>query len=285
MKLKKALVLTTMTAAIAGMNMFTVLADEPAAEDQVKETVINTEQETLKTGWDGNGSTWRYYDANGNLVSGWVKADGGDGRGNEVWYYIDPATQIMVYNETRVIDGVSYSFGEDGAWVAPTVTAPKGKFSGSVFTNTWSNIKIPFIPNDIVDKEHDAEDQFAGSDYAAIGSPKLTHDLYASYESGDLEIYYLDMKNKPEMDAVAFATEMGNIAKGKKGTASAVETATVGNQQYSKVVITTPRKKGAELSTYYCRKQDGYMVVIYTNVIDSDAAAMESNLSTITTAQ
>lgn len=286
MKLRKALLLTTMTAAIASMNMFAAFADtEVAVEDQQEEAVVvTTDQESLKTGWDGSGSVWRYYDENGNLVSGWIPAEGGDGRGNEVWYYIDPATMLMVYNETRVIDGVSYSFGEDGSWVAPYVTAPKGKLTGGSFFNTWSNIKIPQVIGS-TNTDYEAEDQFAGASYASIGSPKLTHDLYMSTDFGDLEIFYLDMAQKPEMDAAAFAAELGNIEKGKTGTLSAVGTAAVGNQQYATISITKPGRRKASQTTYYCRKQDGYMVIICTSGYEADANAMADIVNTITTAQ
>lgn len=279
MKLRKVLLLTAMTAAIGSMSVFAAFADEEPADDS---TAV---EETLKLGWEGSGSTWRYYDENGNLVSGWIKAEGGDGRGAEVWYYIDPATQLMVYNETRVIDGVSYSFGEDGSWVAPIPTAPKGKLSGGVYYNTWSNLRIP----QIIGSAHDdleAEDQFSDDAYASIGSPKLTHDLYMETEFGDLEIYYANMKDKPDMDAAAFAAELGNLEKGKAGQLSAVENVTIANQNYSKITISRTNKRGKVSQTsYYCRKQDGFMVIISTYCSASDAGAMADVVNAITTAQ
>ena len=105
MKLKKVMLMTALAAAIGSVNMVTALADENETE--------------TKYGWEGSGNTWRYYDSNGNLKSGWIKAEEGDGRGNDVWYYIDPSTNLMIYNTTRTIDGVSYTFSDDGSWVAP----------------------------------------------------------------------------------------------------------------------------------------------------------------------
>ena len=105
MKLKKVMLMAALAAAIGSVNMVTALADENETE--------------AKYGWEGSGNTWRYYDSNGNLKSGWIKAEDGDGRGNDVWYYIDPSTNLMIYNTTRTIDGVSYTFSDDGSWVAP----------------------------------------------------------------------------------------------------------------------------------------------------------------------
>ena len=108
MKLKKVMLMAALAAAIGSVNMVTALADENETE--------------AKYGWEGSGNTWRYYDSNGNLKSGWIKAEDGDGRGNDVWYYIDPSTNLMIYNTTRTIDGVSYTFSDDGSWVAPVHT-------------------------------------------------------------------------------------------------------------------------------------------------------------------
>ena len=116
MKLKKVMLMAALAAAIGSVNMVTALADENETE--------------TKYGWEGSGNTWRYYDSNGNLKSGWIKAEDGDGRGNDVWYYIDPSTNLMLYNTTRTIDGVSYTFSDDGSWVAPVQTAPKGHVTG-----------------------------------------------------------------------------------------------------------------------------------------------------------
>ena len=86
MKLKKVMLMAALAAAIGSVNMVTALADENETE--------------TKYGWEGSGNTWRYYDSNGNLKSGWIKAEDGDGRGNDVWYYIDPSTNLMIYNTT-----------------------------------------------------------------------------------------------------------------------------------------------------------------------------------------
>lgn len=277
MKLRKVMLLAMMTAAIGSMNMFAAFADGP--EDAAEEEAAAVE-ESYQIGWVGSGSIWRYYDNSGNAVTGWIKADGGDGRGNEVWYYVDPSTGVMVYNETKVIDGVGYTFGEDGSWVAPTVKAPKGRLTGGSFYNTWSNLRIEqTIGNTETDRE--AEDQYVGEEYSAIGSPKLTHDLYMSTDFGDLEIFYADMKSMPELDAATFASNLAGIEKGSKGTASAVETVTVANQEYSKVSVTGKKTT----TTFYCRKQDGYMVVICTSGSIGDASAMADIVNSITTAQ
>lgn len=273
MKLKKLLLMAAMTTAIGCVSAFPAFADE---DDAVEDTVLS--------GWVQDGSNWRYYDSNGNAVTGWVKAEEGDGRGNEVWYYIDPSTGLMLYNTTRVIGDVSYTFEEDGSWMAPAPTAPKGTVSGGVYTNTWANIRIPQVIGS-VESDYEATEQFSDSAYEAIGQPTLSHDLYLSTDFGDLEIYFANMANKPSMTATEFASTLAEIEKGKIGQVSAVENVTIGGQEYAKVTITRVGTKKTTLATYYCRKQGDYMVVIYTYGRSNDAGSLESIVNTITTAQ
>lgn len=266
MKLKKVMLMAALAAAIGSVNMVTALADENETE--------------AKYGWEGSGNTWRYYDSNGNLKSGWIKAEDGDGRGNDVWYYIDPSTNLMIYNTTRTIDGVSYTFSDDGSWVVPVQTAPKGHVTGGRYYNTWSNLCIPQIIG-TTESDFEAADQYTGGEYAAIGSPSLTHDLYMSTDFGDVEVYYLNMKDKQDMDAQTFANTLAGIEKGQKGQATIAETVTIANQQYSKVTVSGKKTS----RTYYCRKQDGYMVVVRTTGRTKDVASLNSIVMSMTTAQ
>ena len=268
MKLKKVMLMAALAAAIGSVNMVTAFADETASGE-------------TKYGWESDAkNNWRYYDKDGNLASGWIKSEEGDGRGNEVWYYIDPATHIMVSNTTRNIGGVDYTFGDDGSWVAPRTTAPKGHITGGRYYNTWSNLCIPQIIG-TTESDFEAADQYTGGEYAAIGSPSLTHDLYMSTDFGDVEVYYLNMKDKQDMDAQTFANTLAGIEKGQKGQATTAETVTIANQQYSKVTVSGKKTS----RTYYCRKQDGYMVVVQTTGRTKDAASLNSIVMSMTTAQ
>ncbi len=280
MRMRKALLLAVMTAALGSMNMFAAFADTDVVEPGSEENVAD---ENLLLGWVQDGSEWRYYNEDGSAHTSWLKES--DGHGTEVWYYIDPATGLMLHSVTRVIDGVSYSFNEDGSWVAPVAVAPRGKLTGGSFYNTWSNLKIPQVIGS-TSTDNEAEDLFSDSAYATIGNPKVTHDLYMSADFGDLEIYYANMKDKPNMDAATFATELGKLEKGKSGQVSAVETTTVANQPYSKVSITKTNKKGKQyVTTYYCRKLDSYMVVICTSGSIGDSGALADIVKAMTTAQ
>ena len=268
MKLKKVMLMAALAAAIGSVNMVTAFADETASGE-------------TKYGWESDAkNNWRYYDKDGNLASGWIKSEEGDGRGNEVWFYIDPATHIMVSNTTRNIDGVDYTFGDDGSWVAPRTTAPKGHITGGRYYNTWSNLCIPQIIGTTETKE-DVGDDYIGSEYNAIGNPYRTQDLCMSTDNGDVEIYYLDMKNKPDMDAQTFVNTLVGIEKAQKGQATQAVAVTIANQQYYKASVTGKKTT----NTYYCRKQDGYMVVIYTNGRIKNASALDSIVMNITTAQ
>ena len=69
MKLKKIMLMTAMAAAIGSVNMVSALADETATGE-------------TKFGWECDANNnWRYYNADGNLATGWIKAEEGDGRG------------------------------------------------------------------------------------------------------------------------------------------------------------------------------------------------------------
>ena len=293
MKLRKVLLLTAATAALGSMNVISAFADAVVVEEDgsirnsapAETTEGAADTESMLYGWTEQGSNWVYYDGKGNTVKGWIKAEGGDGRGNEVWFYTDPETGLMVANQTRVIDGVSYSFNEDGSWVAPVPTAPKGKLSGGVFTNTWSNIRIPQVIGS-TNTEVEAEELFSDDIYGTIGNPKVTYDFSMSTDFGELEIYYANMAKMPEMDAATFAAQLGNAEKGKTGQVGAVETVTVGGQNYSRVSITRTNKKGKQNQTsFYCRKQGSFMVILATSCTMSDAGAMADVVNMITAAQ
>ena len=219
MKLKKVMLMAALAAAIGSVNMVTAFADETASGE-------------TKYGWESDAkNNWRYYDKDGNLASGWIKSEEGDGRGNEVWYYIDPATHIMVSNTTRNIGGVDYTFGDDGSWVAPRTTAPKGHITGGRYYNTWSNLCIPQIIGTTETKE-DVGDDYIGSEYNAIGNPYRTQDLCMSTDNGDVEIYYLDMKNKQDMDAQTFVNTLVGIEKAQKGQATQATAVTIANNKH-----------------------------------------------------
>lgn len=264
MKIRKVMLLAALTAAIGSANLFAAFADE----------------EDLKVGWQEEGSNWVYYENGSRVTNRLIYAEDGDGRGNTVCYYVD-GTGVMVTNTTQEIDGKVYEFGEDGSWVAPYEGAPKGTISGNSFYNTWSNIRLDNMIG-TVESDYVAEDQFTGEEFASIGSPKLTHDLYLTTSvAGDLEIYYADMRNKPNLDAATFASEIGRLTKGKNGQASAVTTVNIGGQDYSKITVTKKKRQ----TDYYCRKQENFMVVISTTGSVYDAGTMAGIVSGITVAR
>lgn len=114
----------------------------------------------------------------------------------------------------------------------------------------------------------------------------MTYDFSMSTDFGELEIYYANMAKMPEMDAATFAAQLGNAEKGKTGQVGAVETVTVGGQNYSKVSITRTNKKGKQNQTsFYCRKQESFMVILATSCTMSDAGAMADVVNMITAAQ
>lgn len=265
MKMKKLVLLAMMTAAIGSANLFGSFA---AAEE-----------ESLQVGWVETANGWQYYDTTGKMVtSKWIAAEEGDGRGNAVWYYVDGSGK-MVANTTMTIGGVSYTFAEDGSWIQPYVGATKGTVSGRTFTNTWSNMKLANMAGTV--ETYEGEDEFSGDDYASIGSPKLTHDLYLMTDDGDIEIYYADMSKKPNMGAPEFAAALAQTYKGKNGQVGAASTATVAGQQYTKISVTTKKFQ----RTFYCRKQDGYMVVIALSGSTGDMPKLEGVINGMTTAR
>ena len=64
-------------------------------------------------GWETDGEgNWSYREEDGSLLHGWVR-DGGR------WYYLDE-NGLMLSNELRHIDGISYRFFRDGRLAAST---------------------------------------------------------------------------------------------------------------------------------------------------------------------
>ncbi|MCC3360351.1 hypothetical protein LLE98_03190 [Holdemanella porci] len=58
--------------------------------------------------WYGNEDfDWYYYDANGVEHHGWLTL-------GSKKYYMDPSTGEMYHSRTATIDGLSYTFNEDG---------------------------------------------------------------------------------------------------------------------------------------------------------------------------
>lgn len=60
--------------------------------------------------WQKVQDVWYYFDGDGYMQTGWLQQ-------GEEWYYLD-ASGAMIENETREIDGVSYTFDSDGRLTA-----------------------------------------------------------------------------------------------------------------------------------------------------------------------
>ena len=63
----------------------------------------------MATGWLLDGGTWYYATGSGALASGWAYLGG-------AWYWLDPSTHAMTTG-VQEIDGVKYSFANNGAWL------------------------------------------------------------------------------------------------------------------------------------------------------------------------
>ncbi len=118
----------------------------------------------------------------------------------------------MVSNTTRNIDGVDYTFGDDGSWVAPRTTAPKGHITGRYY-NTWSNLCIPQIIGTTETKKMSVTTISAAN--IMRSETRTAHRICMSTDNGDVEIYYLDMKNKQDMDAQTFVNTLVGIENRK----------------------------------------------------------------------
>lgn len=117
----------------------------------------------MKTGWHEDRGNWYYLNTNGTMFTGWLKL-------KDVWYYLNTAggamktgwhedkgnwyffedSGAMAVNVTKSINGVSYTFGQDGVWnnssgstaVANQTTFGMGAWSGNTFYNGWPNLKV-----------------------------------------------------------------------------------------------------------------------------------------------
>ena len=63
----------------------------------------------MVTGWLLDSGTWYYATGSGALASGWAYLGG-------AWYWLDPSTHAMTTG-VQEIDGVKYSFANNGAWL------------------------------------------------------------------------------------------------------------------------------------------------------------------------
>ena len=65
----------------------------------------------MATGWtqDTSNNKWYYLDTNGQMKTGWIKD-------NSLWYYLDNSG-AMYSNGIYTIDGKSYTFKANGAWL------------------------------------------------------------------------------------------------------------------------------------------------------------------------
>lgn len=275
MKLKKVLMIMTMTAALGSIGVFS--------------SVAAVDEENIQVGWVESGDNWYYLDQNGNRVKGWVEAEDGDGRGNRVWYYLD-ASGVMVTNRTMNIGGKDYTFGEDGAYVEGSdyQGASRGSFANTTFTNSWSNIKLTFPSMTYTAGEEELkgyEDYYVDDDFAAIGKPKLSYDfMVETNRDGDsLELYYADMSTNAAMTPAQFAQAMaGILAKTDYYAVKAnVTDVTVGGQNYTKISLLNDVDIQKDL---YCRKQDNYMVVLTATAESGRIGSLDSLISSITTA-
>ena len=235
------------------------------------------EEEALQVGWvEVSAGNWQYFDTAGNrVVSKWIPAEEGDGRGNQVWFYVDGSGN-MVANRTLTIDGTAYTFAEDGSWIDPSSSyqgAPRGAFSNTTFSNSWSNIRLNFPTMSYsadLDELLGYEDYFNDDDFASVGKPKLTYDFMVETTShGDtLELYYADMNAMPGMSSAEFANAMAAIyAK---------------TDYYTKISLLNDVDFQKDL---YCRKQDQYMVVLAATAEAGRMSALDNVIAGISAAR
>ena len=71
-----------------------------------------TESGTMASGWAEDNGNWYYLDpANGDaMATGWVQS-------GDTWYYMDPDTGAMVSDCEVEVNGTTYKFDANGAWV------------------------------------------------------------------------------------------------------------------------------------------------------------------------
>ena len=74
-------------------------------------TYYMTEAGTMASGWAEDNGEWYYLDPNsGAMTTGWVQS-------GDTWYYMDPATGAMVSDGEVEVNGTTYKFDANGAWI------------------------------------------------------------------------------------------------------------------------------------------------------------------------
>ncbi len=283
MKFRKIMMIAGLTAALAGMSVFCAFAAE---DDEVDvDTAVDDSDSESEWYSPDDGVTWYYYINGKAATDKWI--DGGYDYGDHYWYYVG-SDGIMYANTTREINGVMYTFEEDGTYVEKYVGAQTGDKDGNTFNNKWSNLRMENMAGTPESEEDFGEEnQYVTEDYASIGSPKMTQDLVVYLGDIDLEVYYLDVSaaSVSGMSADQYAAAFANAVKGSKTFDGNVTTVTIAGEPYSKVSIADTSKKYGKQRDYYFRKKDNFMIVIEVDGTRADADQMAALVGNFTTAQ
>lgn len=74
---------------------------------------MDRESGKMAQAWKEIDGVWYYFDTYGHMQKGWIQVSG-------KYYYLNPETGKMASNTTLTIDGISCSFGKDGAYSGDT---------------------------------------------------------------------------------------------------------------------------------------------------------------------
>lgn len=74
---------------------------------------MDKESGKMARAWKEIDGIWYYFDTYGHMQKGWIKVSG-------KYYYLNPETGKMASNTALTVDGISYSFGKDGACTSDT---------------------------------------------------------------------------------------------------------------------------------------------------------------------
>lgn len=215
--------------------------------------------------WEQIDGTWYLFDRDGYMLTGWQQVD-------KTWYYLG-TDGAMVYGTTMTIDGIPYTFDNNGVMADQTASDPvMGHWAGSTFINEWSDLRLT------VPQGYHSLDSSSLSEFSDSG---VIPDM-VSIKNDTCAVMVLYMDNA-DGDSVNQAMSFLNMFQSGSHTlegGGAIETVQAGNHSYLRFYF--PSTKESPLSGYlYVRSLGNYYVMIAAVSDAAGASEIREILSTL----
>jgi len=253
----------------------------------------------MQTDWVQVGNSRYYLNSSGVMQTGWLKD-------NSRWYYFENSGAMLV-NVTKTIQGVSYTFGPDGAWIEGAGTSvtsaafSMGSWTNKTFTNKWSNIKITMPSDSEVFTTQQMKNTVGTGQKILVNDGTITESAANAYSDmviydfivrlGDqtsvLQLAYLNISSGAASVTVEnYAAALGEELAANNTlphTIEGTERATLGGNDYIKLRTTMLSRTTCQ--DIYMRKLDHYMVILTVTYLADNVSYVNSALTGFASAQ